>query len=310
MTNESRIRSLRQALLIIVLACAGMSHNVIAQTAVTTVPPRPTTAVTPTTAPAVTTIAPSGMAPTSATLVSGDVLKITVYGNDDLTTITRILPDGTITFPLIGQVAVGGLTPSAAEQRIAGKLRGGGFVRNAAVSIFVQERSAVPTSSVTLLGQVVNSGTYSLDPSSVEGVTTLVALLAKAGGTTEKAADYCHLIRNENGVPRKVRVDLVDLVRNGNIQANVPLTNGDIVLVPEMDVFYIYGEVQRPGRYKLERDMTVMQGLSVASGMTPRGNVRGIVLNRPSGASIKATDASLEARLQPNDVVYVKTAVF
>jgi polysaccharide export outer membrane protein len=297
-------------LLIMLLACAGMSHNALAQTAVTTVPPRTAVAVVPVTAPAVTPMTPSAMAPTAATLVAGDVLKITVYGNEDLTTVTRILPDGTITFPLIGQVAVGGLTPSAAEQRIAGKLRGGGFVRNAAVGIFVQERSAVPTSSVTLLGQVVNSGTYSLDPASVEGVTTLVALLAKAGGTTEKAADYCHLIRSENGVPRKVRVDLADLVRNGNIQANVPLANGDIVLVPEMDVYYIYGEVQRPGRYKLERDMTVMQGLSVASGLTARGSVKGIVLNRQSGASIRATDASLEARLQPNDVVYVKTAVF
>jgi polysaccharide export outer membrane protein len=90
----------------------------------------------------------------------------------------------------------------------------------------------------------------------------------------------------------------------------VPLQNGDIVLVPEMDVFYIYGEVQKPGRYKLERDMTVMQGLSVASGMTPRGSVRGIVLNRQAGAAITSLGTNLEDRLQPNDVLYVKTAVF
>ena len=86
--------------------------------------------------------------------------------------------------------------------------------------------------------------------------------------------------------------------------------NGDIVLVPEMDVFYIYGEVQKPGRYKLERDMTVMQGLSVASGMTPRGSVRGIVLNRLAGNTMTSLDTRLEDRLQPNDVLYVKTAVF
>jgi polysaccharide export outer membrane protein len=86
--------------------------------------------------------------------------------------------------------------------------------------------------------------------------------------------------------------------------------NGDIVLVPQMDVFYIYGEVQKPGRYKLERDMTVMQGLSVASGLTPRGSVKGIMLNRPAGATMTSIGTNLEDRLQPNDVLYVKTAVF
>jgi polysaccharide export outer membrane protein len=247
---------------------------------------------------------------TSATIAPGDVLKISVYGNPDLATVTRVMPNGTITFPLIGQVTVGNRTPAQAEQSIADRLNRGGYVRNAAVSVFVQERSPVSTSSVTLLGQVVRSGTYTLDRESPEAVSNLVTLLAKAGGTTENAADYCYLIRDENGQPRKTRVDLVDLLRNGNVKANLQLSNGDIVLVPEMDVFYIYGEVQKPGRYKLERDMTVMQGLSVASGMTPRGSVRGIVLNRLAGNAMTSLGTNLEDRLQPNDVLYVKTAVF
>ena len=247
---------------------------------------------------------------TSATIAPGDVLKISVYGNPDLATVTRVMPNGTITFPLIGQVTVGNRTPAQAETSIADRLNRGGYVRNAAVSVFVQERSPVSTSSVTLLGQVVRSGSYTLDRESPEAVSNLVTLLAKAGGTTETAADYCYLIRDENGQPKKTRVDLVDLLRNGNVKANLQLSNGDIVLVPEMDVFYIYGEVQKPGRYKLERDMTVMQGLSVASGMTPRGSVRGIVLNRLAGTAITSLGTNLEDRLQPNDVLYVKTAVF
>ena len=249
-------------------------------------------------------------AQSSATLAAGDVLKITVYGNPDLTTTTRVLPNGTISFPLIGEVSVGGSSPVDAERVIANKLSSGGFVRNAAVSIFVQERSAVVSSSVTLLGQVGRSGTYSLDPESPEGVSTLIDLLAKAGGPTEKAADYCYLIRNENGQSKKVRVDLAGLLRNGDIKANAPLAKGDVVLVPEMDVFYIYGEVQRPGRYRLEQDMTVMQGLSVASGMTPRGSNKGIVLNRRDGNTVKSLASDLDDHMQPNDVVYVKTAVF
>ncbi|HWJ05599.1 MAG TPA: polysaccharide biosynthesis/export family protein [Steroidobacteraceae bacterium] len=256
-------------------------------------------------------VAPATLAQTtSASIAPGDVLKISVYGNPDLTTVTRVMPNGSITFPLIGQVTVGGATPAQAEVNIADRLSRGGFVRNAAVSIFVQERSPVAVSTVTLLGQVVRSGTYTLDRDSPEAVSTLVTLLAKAGGTTDKAADYCYLIRNENGQPRKTRVDLIDLLRNGNVKTNLPLANGDIVLVPEMDVFYIYGEVQKPGRYKLERDMTVMQGLSVASGMTPRGTVKGIVLNRLAGTTMTSLGTNLEDRLQPNDVLYVKTAVF
>jgi polysaccharide biosynthesis/export protein len=246
----------------------------------------------------------------SATIEPGDVLKISVYGNPDLTTVTRVLPNGTVTFPLIGQVKVGGQAPIDAERRIADRLSNGGFVRNAAVSIFVQERSAKPVNSVTLLGQVLRSGTYSLDQESPGSVTTLIALLAQAGGVTDRAADHCYLIRKEGGQARRINVDLANLLRYGDVKADVPLINGDVVLVPETDVFYIYGEVQRPGRYRLERDMTVMHAVSVASGITPRGNLKGIVLSRPQTGRMVAKDSFLEDKLLPNDVVFVKTAVF
>jgi polysaccharide export outer membrane protein len=238
------------------------------------------------------------------------LVKISVYGNPDLTTLTRVLPNGTITFPLIGAVAVGGFSQAHAEEIIAAKLRDGGFVKNAAVTMFVQERSEVPNASVTVLGQVLHSGTYSLDPETAGSVSTLVTLLAKAGGTTDKAADHLFLVRKENGQPHRQRVDLIDLLGNGNIKADFPLVNNDVVLVPEMDVFYIYGEVQHPGRYQLERDMTVMQGLSVASGLTARGSIKGIELNRQVGGEIKTFRSNLDDHMQPNDVVYVKTSVF
>jgi polysaccharide export outer membrane protein len=252
---------------------------------------------------------PAG-AQNAATLAPGDLLKISVYGNPDLTTMTRVMPNGTISFPLIGVVAVGGFSQVHAEEAIASKLRDGGFVKNAVVTIFVQERSEVPNSTVTLLGQVLHSGTYSLDPDTPGSVTTLVQLLAKAGGATDKAADHCFLVRNQNGQPHRQSVDLVDLVNNGNIKADITLSNGDVVLVPEMEVFYIYGEVQKPGRYQLDRNMTVMQALSVAGGLTPRGSVRGIELNRAAGSEIKTYKSNLDDRMQPNDVVYVKTSVF
>ena len=279
MRNHRTIRGLCQTVIVVLLAIAGATRPVAAQTS-------------------------------SSTLSPGDLVKISVYGNPDLTTLTRVLPNGTITFPLIGTVAVGGFSQAHAEEIIAGKLRDGGFVKNAAVTMFVQERSEVPTSSVTVLGQVLHSGTYSLDPDTAGSVSTLVTLLAKAGGTTDKAADHCFLVRKENGQPHRQRIDLLDLVGNGNIKADFALMNNDVVLVPEMDVFYIYGEVQKPGRYQLDRDMTVMQGLSVASGLTPRGSIKGIELNRHVGSDIKTFKSNLDDRMQPNDVVYVKTSVF
>ena len=245
-----------------------------------------------------------------AVIQPDDVLKISVYGQPDLATTTRVMQNGTITLPLIGVVPVGGVTPAEAESRIAERLNREGVVRRAAVSVFVDQRSAIMTRSATLLGQVRQSGQYSIDPSTPGGVTSLVDLLAKAGGPTETAADYCYLIRKENGQPKRTRVDLVDLLQNGNVKADMALSNGDIVLVPQMDVFYIYGEVQKSGQYKLERNMTIMQGLSVASGMTPRGSIKGIVVNRLENGIITSRPSALTDRLQPNDVVYVKTAVF
>lgn len=260
---------------------------------------------------AATVLAPgSASAQTSATIVPGDVLRISVYGNPDLTTVTRVLPNGTVTFPLIGQVKVGGQAPIDAEKRIAERLSNGGFVQNAAVSIFVQESSTKPVNSVTLLGQVGRSGTYSLDQESAQAVTSLVTLLAQAGGVTDRAADHCYLIRSENGQVRKTTVDLENLLRYGDVKSDIRLMNGDTVLVPETDVFYIYGEVQKPGRYRLERDMTVMQAVSVASGITSRGNLKGISLSRSQSGRMVARDSFLEDKLQPNDVVFVKTAVF
>lgn len=252
----------------------------------------------------------TALAQTVSLLAPGDVVKITVYGNPDLATVARVSDTGTITFPLLGEVSVGGVSTFDAEQSIAAKLSSGGFVRNAAVAVFVQERSSTLLNSVTLLGQVVRSGRYPLEQQSIEGVDTLIGLLAKAGGTTSTAADHLFLIRQEDGEAHKQRIDLVDLLRNANMEANITLANGDVVLVPDMDVFYIYGEVQSPGRYRLERDMTVMQAIAVASGMTARGSEKGIVVNRQDGGSSKSLKSELGDRVQSNDVVYVKTVIF
>lgn len=243
-------------------------------------------------------------------LAQGDVVRISVYDNPDLTTVVRIASNGRITFPLIGDVSIGGLNAAQAEQIISRLLENGGFVRNAQVSVFVEERGAAMGRSVTVLGQVKSSGRFPLQEESSEGVTSLVDLLAVAGGTNENAADYLYVIRQQGKQSRKIEVDLVALLRQGDIAANIFLSDGDIVLVPQMDVFYIYGQVQRPGKYRLERGMTVMQAVAVASGITETGSEKGIVLNRKSDKGLQSISSGLEDELRPDDVIYVKNSFF
>jgi polysaccharide export outer membrane protein len=246
----------------------------------------------------------------STELAQGDVVRISVYDNSDLTTVVRIASNGRITFPLIGDVSIGGLSAAQAEQNISQLLENGGFVRNAQVSVFVEERGASMGRSVTVLGQVKSSGRFPLQEESSEGVTSLVDLLAVAGGTNDNAADYLYLIRQQGKQSRKIEVDLVALLRQGDISANIFLSDGDIVLVPQMDVFYIYGQVQRPGKYRLERGMTVMQAVSVASGITETGSEKGIVLNRKSDKGLQSISSGLTDELRPDDVIYVKSSFF
>jgi polysaccharide export outer membrane protein len=152
-----------------------------------------------------------------------------------------------------------------------------------------------------------------MEDASVEGgVQTLVDLLAIAGGTNENAADYLYVVKNKSGSDNRIRVDLVGLLKQGNLDFNAVLDGGDVVLVPEMDVFYIYGQVESPGRYRLEPDMTVMQAISVASGLSDRGSEKGISLKRGGSnkEGLKSLNADLTDRLQAGDVIYVKEGLF
>lgn len=242
----------------------------------------------------------------------GDVVRIAVYGQPDLTTVARIAESGKISFPLIGEVKIGGLSTADAERAIEKLLVNRGYVKQAQVNIFIEQRHQTLTNSVTILGQVARPGKYPLQEVSGEGVQTLIDLLAMAGGANVNAADHLFLIEAEDsGKSKKVNIDLISLMRGGELQKyNLTLGGGDIVLVPEMDVFYIYGQVNRPGRYRLERNMTIMQALSVGGGVTDRGSETSILLNRRDEAGVKSISVDLTDELHVDDVIYVKESFF
>ncbi|MEC5218501.1 polysaccharide export outer membrane protein [Actimicrobium sp. GrIS 1.19] len=228
-----------------------------------------------------------------------DVVKISVYANPDLALETRITQAGTITFPLLGQVTVGGMTVSAAETKLAGLLAAGGFVRKAQVNILVTTQQS---QLVSVLGQVTKPGRYPVD-----GKPGLIDVLALAGGVLPDGGDVVYLIRKRDGVKTKEVVDLPEVMRSGDLNQNLDLITGDVVYVERAPRFYIYGEVQKPGAYRLERNMTVQQVLSVGGGLTPRGTERGMrIKHRDSAGNVTERAAKQEDVVQIDDVITVK----
>lgn len=232
-----------------------------------------------------------------------DVLKISVYNNPDLTLETRISQAGTITFPLVGQVKVGGLAVSAAETKLAGLLVSGGFVRKPQVNILVTSPQG---QLVSVLGQVAKPGRYPVD-----GKQGLIDILALAGGVLPDGGDIVYLIRKRDGASTKETVDLVKMMRAGDLKLNLDLSTGDVVFVERAPRFYIYGEVQKPGAYRLEANMTVQQALSLGGGLSARGTERGMrIKRRDDTGKVAEFAAKHEDVIQNDDVVYVKESLF
>ena len=232
-----------------------------------------------------------------------DVVKISVYGNPDLSLETRVSQTGSITFPLVGEVKVGGLATSAAEKKIAGLLVSGGFVLKPQVNILV---TAQQSQLVSVLGQVAKPGRYPID-----GKHSLIDILALAGGVIPDGGDTVLLIRNRNGESKKEVVDLVNMVRSGDLKMDMDLKTDDVVYVERAPRFYIYGEVQKPGSYRLERNMTVLQVLSVGGGLTPRGTERGMrIKRRYADGKVHEFKPRHEDLVQIDDVIQVQESLF
>ena len=237
-------------------------------------------------------------------LGSGDVVRITVYEHADLSAVARISQAGSINFPLVGEVFIAGLGERSAELKLGELLLQGGFVKSPQVSLIVEQYRS---QQVSVLGEVNKPGVYVIDRGN-----RLMDLLAMAGGVNASGGENAVVIKKggnegQGGHP----IDLFQLLQKGDMTQNVEVADGDIIYIPRMDVFYIYGEAQRPGSYRLQRDMTVMQALSMGGGLTPRGTQRGIQIKRKDASGAVVTiKADLSEVLLPDDVVYVKESLF
>ncbi|MBB5392869.1 polysaccharide export outer membrane protein [Herbaspirillum sp. SJZ102] len=233
----------------------------------------------------------------------GDVIKVSVFGSDDLTLETRVSEAGSISYPMIGDVQVAGLSPAQASRKMADLLQKGGFLVNPQVNILV----TVPQSQmISVLGQVIKPGRYPLD-----GQRNVADVIALAGGVSPDGGDSVTIVHTENGQVTKKQVDIYDLTHNGDGTALPFVGSNDVVYVERSQKFYIYGEVQRPGMYRLERGTTLLQALSIGGGLTLRGTERGLLVKRKTESG-ETQELSLKKDdlLKPDDVVYVKESWF
>jgi polysaccharide export outer membrane protein len=237
-------------------------------------------------------------------LAAGDVIRISVYQSADLTLETRLTEAGTISYPLLGSVALAGLTVTEAERRIADGLRTGNFVKQPQVSIAVQQ---VRGNQVSVLGQVGRPGRYPLETGNVQ----LTDMIATAGGIVGTGADLIVVVGTRNGQPYRAEVDLPSVFGPNRRANDLTLQNGDVVWVDRAPMIFMYGEVQRPGSMRLERGMTVMQALASAGGLTPRGTERGLrVHRRDAQGTVRVIEPAMTDKLQADDIVYIRESVF
>jgi len=237
-------------------------------------------------------------------LAPGDAIRILVFQNPDLSLETRVPEGGNITYPLVGAVAVGGMTITDAEQKIAAALRAGGYVEQPQVNIVLMQ---VRGNQVSVLGQVNHPGRFPLETFNVR----VSDALALAGGIADTGAGSVILVGTRDGKPFRHEIDMDTLFRDSERKDDIVVKAGDALYVQRAPVFYIYGEVQKPGSYRIERGMTVQQALAQGGGLTPRGTERRMRLERRAGDGkvVSMTPAPVEL-VQANDVLYVRESLF
>jgi polysaccharide biosynthesis/export protein len=233
----------------------------------------------------------------------GDLIAITVYGQQDLTGTQTVAGNGTIRIALVDKpLQIGGLSPPDAASLVARALQDNKILLHPSVTIKV-EKSV--NNFVSVLGEVHKPDRYAID-----AATSLFDLLAVAGGLTDNASDVvCLSRRQQDGSIVQIPVALSSIEYNRS--AAVQLRAGDSIFVEPLPHFFILGEVKAPHEYPLTSGMTVGEALSAAGGLTDRGSSHRIEIRRPTGPKqFDLLHVKLGDPVEPNDLVIVRESIF
>jgi polysaccharide biosynthesis/export protein len=235
----------------------------------------------------------------------GDVLTITVYDNDDLTTTARVSTSGAISIPLVGQVQVAGLQVSQAGKKIS-DLYADGYLIDPQVTVFIKE---FRSRKATILGEVKNPGLHEL-----QGNISFLEVVSSAGGFTSGAGDVAVIKRQKNGDGTDqdvIVIDLKRLVEQGDLSQDLPIQNGDRIYVKKASVFYVSGEVKKPDAYKYEQGTTIIKAITLAGGFSDKASTGKVRIVRKEGDKETVFDAvKMDETVLPDDVIVVPESFF
>lgn len=159
----------------------------------------------------------------------GDVLQITVWKEDGMDREVLVLPDGSITFPLIGSFSVLGKTPAEVQEDVKGRLQK--FIPNASVTVMIK---AALGHSVNVIGQVSKPGEIVMGHR-----LTVMQALSQAGGLTPYADEGSIKIlrRDEEGKETAITFDYGSISSGKHLDKDITLMPGDVIVVPTAGLF-------------------------------------------------------------------------
>ena len=243
-----------------------------------------------------------------------DMLEVSVWGNKDLTTLMPVRPDGTISYPLIGDIMAKGLTPQELKEKITSKIRY--FITDASVTVIVKEIKSI---KVSVSGEVNLPGTYN-----VNRPMTLLHLLSLVQGFTKEAdLKKAYLLRNG----KKLEIDFFALLKGGNFAHNVWVQDSDFIHVPNNfeSRINIMGEVVMPQVITYQDGMTVLDAVLIAQGLTEiarpkvtkvyrRNKVDGKIQIKKILVELDKVifegDLSRNLSLKPGDIIHIPRSFF
>lgn len=228
-------------------------------------------------------------------LGTGDMVEIAVLGRDDFRSRVQIQVDGTIQLPFIGDIPAVNRTVLQLRNEIRAALIAGQYFNEPAVSVTVVSYAS---RYVTVLGEVATPGIVAIDRA-----YRLSEIMARVGGLRANAADLITLARNSGEV---LKLDMV-AVATGDVAQDVIVNPGDRIFVAQAPQFYIYGEVNGPGAYKLERNMSLRMAIARGGGVTAQGSERRVKVIR-GGVELPKVD--MNAPIQPNDTIRIGQRIF
>lgn len=157
----------------------------------------------------------------------GDTVDIFVWGNEELSAIVPVRPDGKITTPLVEDVQASGKTPTQLAREMERRLQR--FIKNPIVTVVVTEFVGRQSEQIRVIGKAQ-------DPQAIpytEGMTVLDVMIAVGGLTEFAAGNRATIIRVVGNEQKEFTVRLDDLINDGDISANVDMWPGDVLIIPE-----------------------------------------------------------------------------